>query len=235
MKIAICDDEKIFRGQLQEYLNKYYKSLDTIVESFTSGEKFLEKYMINPNAYELIFMDIEMGELDGINTAKRLREYNSDVIIIFLTSHVELALEGYEVDAFRFLSKPINERKLINALQDVQSEIDRNRKILIKDVEKEVLLKYKDIIYVEAQNVNLRIRTNESEYSIRKSLIQMEKEVEGPSFYKPHRSYLINLGYVVDYTNKVITMETGEKIPLSRNKVTELKEALMLYVKTCGR
>lgn len=233
MRIAICDDENIFREQLKNYLIKYYRSLDVVIEPFPSGEIFLEAYKKNPQTFELIFMDIEMKQLDGISTAKKLREYNQDVILIFLTSHVEFALEGYEVDAFRFLAKPVNEKKLIGALQDVQCEMDQNKKILIKDFDKEIFVKHKDIISIEAQNVNVNIKTMDNSYVIRKSLQQMEEELKGTMFYKSHRSYLINLGYVADYNNKLITMENGEQIPLSRNKLTELKEALKLYVKTC--
>ncbi len=80
MKIAICDDEKIFRDQLKHYLVKYYRSLDVVIETFPSGELFLETYKENPQAFELIFMDIEMKQLDGISTAKQLREYNREKV-----------------------------------------------------------------------------------------------------------------------------------------------------------
>lgn len=235
MKIAVCDDEKLYRDQLTKYLNIYYKSLDILIEAFSSGEELLEKFNANHNAYELVFMDIEMKKADGISTSRQIREYNQNVIIIFLTSHAEYAPEGYEVDAFRFLLKPVNENKLIHALKDVHDEMDRNKKLLIKDLDREVLLRCRDIVYLEAQNVNVTIRTVESVFTIRKTLMNMEKDLQGPVFYKPHRSYLINLEYVTDYSNKSITMETGENIPLSRNKSGEFKEALLMYVKTCGR
>lgn len=235
MKIAICDDEEFFRTKLSQYLYKYYRSLDIIIDSYPSGEKLLDKFKVNSNAYDLIFLDIEMGHLDGIHTAKRIRQYNQDTIIIFLTSHVEYAPEGYEVDAFRFLTKPLMESKLIKALTDVQCERDRNRKLIIRDFDNDVLLPYKDIVYLEAQNVNVYIKTMNKDYTIRKTLGSIGDEIKGPAFYQPHRSYIINLSYVTDYDNKTIIMETGEAIPLSRNKLSEFKEALMLYVKNCGK
>ncbi|PXV91521.1 LytTR family two component transcriptional regulator [Lachnotalea glycerini] len=235
MKIAICDDEKIFREQLKNYLYQYYKSLDVVIEGFSSGESFLTVYQSNPQAYELIFMDIEMETLDGIKTAKKIRDFNREVILIFLTSHLEYAMDGYEVDAFRFLAKPVSQIKLKVALQDVQNEINRNKKMLIKDFDKEILIKYRDIVTIEAQNVNISIHTMNDFYLIRKTLAKMEEEVKGTMFYKPHRSYLINLGYIMHYTNKLITMENGDLIPLSRNKLKELKDALIFYVKICGK
>jgi DNA-binding LytR/AlgR family response regulator len=111
--------------------------------------------------------------------------------------------------------------------------MNQNKKILIKDFDKEIFIKHKDIVSIEAQNVNVSIKTMDNSYVIRKSLQQMEEELKGTMFYKSHRSYLINLGYVTDYNNKSITMDNGEQVPLSRNKLTELKEALKRYVKTC--
>ncbi len=234
MKIAICDDEKIFCEKFKAYIGGYYKSLDTFMESFSSGEKLLDQFIKNHNAYDLIFLDIEMIGMDGIRTARLIRELNQDVLIIFLTSHFEFAADGYEVNAFRFLTKPVSEKKLIHALQDVQKALNRNKRLLIKTADKEILLHYWDIVYMEAQNVLIRIRTLNGIYTIRKTLIQMEKEAEGPVFYKPHRSYIINLKYVTDYNNKSITMETGDMIPLSRKKSSDFKKALMMYVKICG-
>lgn len=235
MKIAVCDDENIFREKFKAYIDGYYKSMDILTETFSSGEKLLEQFKKNHNAYDLIFLDIEMNKMDGIQTARLLRELNQDVLIIFLTSHLEFAADGYEVNAFRFLTKPVSEKKLVHALQDIQSALNRNKRLLIKTEDKEILLHYRDIVYMEAQNVLIRIRTVNEIYTIRKTLIQMEKEAEGPAFYKPHRSYLINLEYVSDYSNKAITMETGDRIPLSRNKASQFKEALMMVVKICGR
>lgn len=235
MRIAVCDDEAVFLKQLTEYIEKYYNSIDLIVDTFESGEVLLKKLINKPDFYDLIFLDIEMKQLDGIQTAKKIREYNKEVLVIFLTSHVEYATDGYEVAAFRFLVKPLQENKLIRALQDVQKEMDRNRKILIKDSDREILLRYQDIVYLEAQNVNVLIRTLNDFFVIRRTLVQMEEEIKGPSFFKSHRSYIVNIGFVIDYDNKYITMETGEKIVVSRSKLADFKMAMMNYVRSYGR
>lgn len=235
MKIAICDDEEIFSLKLQEYLENYYKSIDLIIDKFKSGEDFIKKCTNMDYGYDLVFLDIEMGQLDGIETAKKLREYNKDIIIIFLTSHIEFATYGYEVNAFRFLIKPIQETKLKNALLDVQSEIDANKKIIIKDKDREILLRYTDIVYVEAQNVNINICTMNEKFLIRKTLRKIEEELKGPTFFKCHRSYIVNLAFIADYDNKIITMENGEKINLSRNKFLDFKTSMITYLRSRGR
>lgn len=236
MRIAVCEDETVFMEQLRDQLYLQLKCYeDMVVDTFESGELFLETYEKNPYTYEIIFMDIEMKKIDGIMTARRVRERNKDVVLIFLTSHIEFALEGYEVDAFRFLAKPINEEKLTLTLQDIQREMSENKRIIIKDADREIIILHKEIVSIEACNVNLLIHTQNHSYRIRKSLMQLESELNGPMFYKTHRSYLINLGHLIQYTNKEVTMDNGERIPLSRNKLKELKEALIFYVKTCGK
>lgn len=235
MKIAICDDEEMFSSQLKEYLESYYKSMDLIIDKFKSGEEFLKRYTNMNCGYDIIFLDIEMKQIDGIETAKKLRELNNDIIIIFLTSHLEFAPEGYEVNAFRFLIKPIQKEKLKNALLDVQYQIDRNKKILIKDKDREVLLKYTDIVYIEAQNVNIKICTMNEKFLIRKTLREIEEELKGPTFFKCHRSYIVNLDFVIDYDNKIITMENKEKISLSRNKYSDFKNSMITYLRSIGR
>lgn len=122
MKIAVCDDEEIFSMKLKKYLEQYYNSIDLIIDVFKSGEDFIRKIKSLTDRYDIVFLDIEMSPIDGIETAKKLRENNKDVIIIFLTSHGEFATDGYEVDAFRFLIKPVQEVKLKRALQDVQKK-----------------------------------------------------------------------------------------------------------------
>lgn len=231
MRIAICDDQDIFLLKLKQYLENYYKSMDVIIDTFKSGEEFLKKYN---SKYEVIFLDIEMGKLNGIETAKKLRGSNKDVIIIFLTSHIEFATDGYEVNAFRFLVKPVDENKLKIALQDIEKEISNNKKILIKDKDNEILLKYKDIVYIEAQNINVSICTMNDKFVIRKTIKEFESELRSNMFFKCHRSYIINLGFVKSYDSKVITMENNEMISLSRNKVTEFKKNMMNYIRDYG-
>lgn len=235
MRIAICDDDKVFLLKLKQYLENYYKNIDVMIETFNLGEEFIKRSENSNYNYDIIFLDIEMGHIDGIEAAKRIRKNNEDIIIIFLTSHVEFATDGYEVDAFRFLIKPIQESKLRVTLCDIQKKLDINKKILIKDRDRDFLLRYSDIILVEAQNVNIRICTINDEFTIRKTLREFEKEISGLMFFKCHRSYIVNLEFVVDYDNKTITMENNERVLISRNKISEFKTAMMTYIRKCGR
>ena len=99
MKIAICDDEKTFLKELEEKILKIIPRLDCDVEPFSCAEDLLSSEV----PFDIVFLDIEMQGMDGMSCARKIRETNKDIPIVFLTSHIEMAVEGYEVSAFRFL------------------------------------------------------------------------------------------------------------------------------------
>ena len=104
MKIAICDDEKIMQEYLKEEIDSYFQSLDVLTLCYSSGEELLADY--EKQQYDMVFLDIEMKGLNGLQVAKLLHAWKKDLPIVMVTTHTELAMEGYEVQAFRFLAKP---------------------------------------------------------------------------------------------------------------------------------
>ena len=111
MKIIVCDDEKYICEDLEKRLREYYQSLDVLILSVSSGEELLRTMEREPEEAACIFLDIEMKGMDGLETARRLRADYPDLPVLLLTSHTELAMEGYEVQAFRFLAKPLRQEK----------------------------------------------------------------------------------------------------------------------------
>ena len=105
MRIAICDDEEQFRAGLRALITKLIGDLDPEINSFHDGHDLLAEFDRKP--YDIVFLDIEMPEMDGITLARTLRSRSSEVLIVFLTGHVEYAIEGYEVNALRYLTKPV--------------------------------------------------------------------------------------------------------------------------------
>ena len=117
MRIAVCDDEERFRQDIRKHIDALYGSLDVVVDSFSGGKQLIDAFQIRP--YDMVFLDIEMPEMDGITLAKKLRSISENIYIVFLTGHVEYALEGYEVNALRYLTKPVQESKLREVLRFV--------------------------------------------------------------------------------------------------------------------
>lgn len=202
MKIAICDDEVNFQKVLREQIEEYYGTLEVEIEVFSSGRDFLDRFKEYPLEFQMILMDIEMPGLNGIETSKQIRKINRSIPIIFLTSHTELAMEGYEVDAFRFLDKPLRMEKLVKALYDFDNLRLLDSKIELRDGERTILVNWMEIQYVQSENVYINVYVEDTRYLIRKKLSDIEEQMPKQMFYKPHRSYLINLGSVKSFDGK---------------------------------
>ncbi len=231
MRIAVCDDEEKFRDQAREMIDKLAGSLDVIVDAYSDGRKLLEAFDKNP--YDVLFLDIEMPAMDGITLAKKLRERSDSIYIVFLTGHVEYALEGYEVNALRYLTKPVQEDKLREVLRFVMDNSTSKRQLMIREDGEELLLNVADIIYFEAQNQYIMIYTTEGEHLVRYNIGDFEEQLKNDGFFRIHRGYLISLAKVKKLVKSEVLMETatGEiSLPVSRSNVKSLKETLYAYV-----
>ena len=129
MKIAVCDDNAVFRSSVKTEIEQYFQSLDVLVCEYDSGESLLKA--MKGITFDLILLDIEMDGIDGLETARCIRKDDTQVPIVLLTSHTEFALEGYEVNAFRFLPKPLEHEKLVKMLADVEKQIFSKSNLLI--------------------------------------------------------------------------------------------------------
>ena len=236
MRIAVCDDERYFRDLITEKISEIYKDdIDMVIRTFEDGFDFLKNYYENIDTYDMIFLDIEMENINGIDTAKEIRKLNKDVNIVFLTSHDEFAKDGYEVNAFRYLSKPIQEDKLIEAIESIKKKSDSVKKILLSSKGEEILIKIKEIIYMEAQNKDIYIHTIHNIYNEKNNLTHYEEILKNYGFFRVHRSYLINLDFVKSFTSKEIVLDNEEKIYLSRLKYKTFKEHLYAYIKRTAK
>ena len=231
MRIAVCDDEEKFRVQARDLIDKIAGSMDVVVDAYSDGRKLLEAFDKRP--YDLLFLDIEMPMMDGITLAKKLRERSDNIYIVFLTGHVEYALEGYEVNALRYLTKPVQEDKLREVLRFVMDKSVSKRQLIIKEDGEELLINVTDIIYMEAQNQYVMIYTMEGEHLVRYNIGDFEVELEKDGFFRCHRGYLVSLSKVKKLQKSEVVMESldGEiNLPVSRSNIKPLKEALYTYV-----
>ncbi|MBQ2265131.1 MAG: response regulator transcription factor [Oscillospiraceae bacterium] len=229
MRIAICDDEPQCRQQAVQAVHACTRSLDILTDVFENGNAFLQSFRKNP--YDLVFLDIEMPEIDGISLARRLRELSRDVPIVFLTSHIEYALEGYEVNALRYLTKPIQNDKLHELLGYVMERMQEQRMLWLKTDGGEERVPVKDILCLEAQNQNILIRTADREYTVRYNLGEYEKELSQDGFFRIHRGYLVSLRHVKSLGKHELTLSDGTVLPVSRTKEKPLKEALFQFIR----
>lgn len=226
MKIAICDDEQIFVTKLHKYL---WSQTDCSVDCFLSPLELLSKYEAGI-FYDVVFLDILMEPMNGITLAHKLREYDKNTAIIFLTAYGQYAPEGYEVRAFRYLLKPITRESVLKVMQELRSEWQEYKKILIKTTECEFLLSLQDIYYVEANNKDCIIYYNSDRLSIRRGLTDLETLFPKASFYRIHRKYLVNLAHVREFDETRLTLDSNQTLPISRRRSFPFRNALERYI-----
>lgn len=217
MKVAIVEDDRESAQDLKRSLQKYQLEIRENMEvvCFYNGLNFIEEYTAD---YDFVFMDIEMPLLNGMEAAKRLRERDAGVDIVFLTAMSQYAILGYDVGAAAFLVKPVSESDLYTKLQRI---IDRRRRnkdvflIFLKDSQ-HIKIPCRDIVYVESSNHYCIFHTEGGEFRKLISLREVEKILSGKGFIRSSNSFLVNVAYVSGWgKDKVIA--NGVEIPISRS------------------
>lgn len=231
LKIAICDDNKIERQIVVDKVNLYIKNnaFKADVLEFIDGEDLIEAINIQKISFDIIFLDIYMDFMNGIETAKKIREVDDTCNIIFITSSTSHAIESYHVRATYYLLKPIEDEKLHTALQIA---IDRcknasSKYIIVKDGKKFCKLSYKDILYVESMARILFIYTKQNGIiKTYKKLKDFEVELNEKRFLPCHKSFLVNLDHVLEIIDASFLMENNKRVPIS-SSVKNIKKAYM--------
>ena len=229
MKIAICDDQMAMHTELKKHLENYAqkRNLIMIYNDYTNGFDLIS----SQNEYDIIFMDYQMAEIDGLETARQIRKKNTDTTIIFLTSFPDIVFDTFEVNAYRFLVKPIDDARLEAALDSYLSDNDESNLILIKTDESNKKININDIIYIEASDKYCNIRTNEGTVLFKKTLSEIEKMLPEDKFFRCHRTYLVGFRHIVSHTSTDVVFDNKEKALISRVKLSPFKKAFTNYIK----
>lgn len=235
-KIAICDDEAYFRTRLKEAITDYMvrNELSFNINMFSSGKDFIN-LGIETLQYSIIFLDINMDEMDGITVAKKIRRINNEVFIVFITAYINYTLEGYKVDAIRYILK--DNKNFQNSLDEcITAIIDRlNYKVIRKEFKfnegvRDIPLD--KILYIESRLHKLKFHVIESrlkKYTIYETLNQVEKELEGNNFVRIHQSYLVNLRYVKSISSYKAILTNGVELGIPKARYKEVKNAFIIY------
>lgn len=224
IRIAICEDEKEQQELLKNYIEKIFEKLyiKYSLDIFNSGEELLEKYSKD---IDLILLDIQLGEINGMDTARKIRVLDNNVEIIFITSLVEYALEGYKVRAYRYLVKPVKyediKENIINCIKEVEI---KNKYIIIKKQGHQIKLDINEITYIEVQKETITIHTLNGVYKINGTMNNIEKEIDCSRFFRCHKSFLVNLEHIKIIKQYIAILENNEEVPVSRYRFKETKD-----------
>lgn len=225
LNIAICDDDKGLTSVVEELIYKYDKTNKIDIDVMYSGEELIHNILKNENRYDLIYLDIEMGELDGIETATRIREVDKNVKIIYITSYSGFAMTAYEVNAFRFLTKPIDEMKFEKYYFSAVKEIEKSDKYFKCTFNKEnYRLLIDDIIYFQSDKRVTYIKTSMDNIKYYGKLNDIENDLvsKGVVFYRASQSMLVNPRYVYSHKRDKLVLKNNEEVIISKNRQEEI-------------
>ncbi len=225
MKIAICDDESIFRDQIINYITELQdRNLHYSIsfEEFKDGQSLLSQVLYGDKKFDIYLMDIAMPGLDGFQVSQRIREADQNAIIIFLTSHSEYAIKGYDVKAFHFLKKPMVKEKFFHTLEVVFEKHESCHDFFtLKSGDVYENNPYNDILYFEKQGgsyIILHCKSDGKHYEYRQTMKDLENQLKEKPFIRVHVSFLVYKKYILKYfpSKNLIVLKDKTEIPVSR-------------------
>ena len=226
-KIAICDDCDVDRQYILNMVTLWGERSGYIVhiDTFSFAEQFLFCYA-EEGDYDILLLDIEMGAMDGVTMAKRLRKENDTVQIVFITGYSDYILEGYEVAALHYLMKPVKEEKLCAVLDRAVQKLAKNEKVLNFEIGGEMIrVPIYQIRYADVFGNYVTIHAS-SDVTVKMTLSDLEKQLD-ERFYRAGRSCIVNLSQISRVTKAAIKLSDGTTIPLPRGAYDGINRAII--------
>ena len=228
-KIAICDDSQADRDYVASVVRRWASEGDRTahIEAFSTAEGFLFHYA-EESDFDILLLDIEMGAMDGVSLAKRVRKDNEAVQIVFVTGYSDYIAEGYEVAALHYLMKPVSREKLFAVLNRALEKRKREERCLNLELGGEMVrIPFYDIRYLDVRQNYVTIH-GKAEYTVKRSLNEFEKELDD-RFFRAGRSLIINLKYIRRVTKTEVSLSDGTLLPLPRGAYEPLNRAIIKH------
>ena len=233
MRICLVDDDSTQLTYLKVIIEKWSNKNNIIsnLSFYRSAEEMLfennESY-----PYDMIVLDIQMGKINGIELAKKIRETDKNVIIAFISGMANYVFEGYEVQAIRYILKPVKDKKVYELLDYANAHLIKETKYYIISVSGEKKkINYDDIIYFESMGHYIVFHLENTEYDYKYNISDLCHDLAGTEFIRTHRSYVVNIKYIEKITRNECQLIGNIKVPLSRNSYKIVNEKFINYYK----
>lgn len=232
MDIAICDDLESDKQALQHMINKYCNDYNLELEfsTYTNGNDLLSNF--TSGKFKLIFLDIYLNNsnLTGIEIAKQIRIHDQECIIIFMTTSRDHALDAFKVDAMQYLVKPLDYNNIKHIFDKTQKLFSENMSFIeVPSNGLSVKILLKDIYYIEVYDKTSLIHTNLNTIKTYTPLSKLWELLDGSSFLRCHRSYIVNMFYIDDILETDFLLKDGKKIPIRKEDSSDIKQTYSDY------
>ncbi|MDD3415198.1 MAG: LytTR family DNA-binding domain-containing protein [Lachnospiraceae bacterium] len=235
LKIMICDDEQYYLNRIQDQISYQLNEkqiVDYEIHTFDTGEQLCENENIWKE-YQIFFLDINLKDISGIELAKRIRAENPTAYIAFITSYADYALEGYRVEAIRYIMKDMLDSMLMECMDIILEKMRLNsQKVRYTFLEGEKELYTRDISYLESSKhkvIFYMTEKKEQTYTLYEKLDFLEGELEQYGFLRIHKSYLVNMDEIKELSRYQVTLKRGEILSIPREKYRSVAEKYYAY------
>lgn len=234
IQVAICDDEEFFRDELETFIsvfgNEYHT--DVITETYSNPENLIKVLSDKTKKYDILFLDVEMPQMNGMELAQTIRKIDSDVVICFVTSFLEYALAAYKVDAIDYVVKPIQYSDVKHTMEKAKIQIyykwdvteAEKRYIQIKTAREESTIEIDKIIYIEKRRNQSVFHMIDEEYVCYDTLGNIYEKLDRTKFVYTHQGYIANFQQVKEVKKSSVCFSATLEIPLSRKNYPILHE-----------
>ena len=227
--ILVCDDLKEERVNLIRMLRAYEQKhdLELEIETASDGSELISLWQ--PNRWDIIFLDIYMPQLNGVEAARKLREVDSQCEIVFVTTSRNHGMVGYELHALDYLTKPYSQQD-VNGAMDwfVRKHAEKHRELTVRTFEGKEQLDLRDIRFIESKGHTCMIHLPDRIATVRRSIDELTAELDA-SFFRCHKSFLLNLAHAAKLEKNRFVTDSGESVPISASKLSESKSAFLAW------
>ena len=228
-RVAIVDDSVTDARFVESILTDWAGEKQTAIQAevFSSAESFMFRYA-EDKEWDILLLDIEMGAMDGVTMAKKVRAHNEAVQIVFITGYSDYIAEGYEVAALHYLMKPVNREKLMTVLDRALEKRKQEERCLNLELSGEMVrLPFYEIRYLDVRQNYVTVHSK-GDYTVKRSLNDFEKEL-GHRFHRVGRSMILNLKYIQRVTKTEVRLSDGTVLPLPRGAYEPLNRAIIQH------
>lgn len=230
-RIGICDDEMEFCTEIEGFVHEYAEKEEITVETevFTSGEALFET-MNNGNTFDLLFLDIELGGINGVEVGHRLREKveNEAMQIIYVSSKESYAMQLFQIRPFDFLTKPVTMEKITKVLSEYKRLfIDRNIFFTYHVGKSTYRISENDILYFQCEGKKIQVITTKDKREYYGKMADVEKQISMNKFCVVHKSYVVNINYVSEFCPDEVIMCNEVRIPISQSMRKKVREKIL--------
>lgn len=228
MKIVICDDDNMYAQEVKLHIEELLdeKKVEAEIEVFNDSGDLHD----SPGFYEVAFLDVEMTPYTGIETARALRDVNPYIVIFIITSHDKYLDDAMDMNVFRYIRKPLDIERLVRGMDKAISTINNQQiPVLLKNNEGTVNIASDDIVYIEISGRTTTVVTVRETYISENKIGYWEEKLTASYFYRVHKSFIINMKHITNYTRDTVTLLKEYDIPIAYRKQAEFRKFFFNY------